>query len=84
MNRSIAKWEWIKWLPHFQLPHAHAKGLIYNEQTRDQLLSSIYEILRERDLEENKEKVRFTPHIVFIIMNQAVNRGPCHIRIFRR
>ena len=46
----------MKWLPHFQLPHTYGKGFIYNEQTRDQLLSSIYEILRERDLEEEKEK----------------------------
>ncbi|MGX2958102.1 type VII secretion protein EssC [Peribacillus sp. JNUCC 23] len=71
-EQEYSEWEWIKWLPHFQLPHAHAKGLIYNEQTRDQLLSSIYEILRERNLEENKEKVRFTPHIVFIIMNRQL------------
>ena len=46
----------MKWLPHFQLPHTYGKGFIYNEQTRDQLLSSIYEILRERDLEEEKKK----------------------------
>ncbi|UOY90555.1 type VII secretion protein EssC [Bacillus glycinifermentans] len=65
-------WEWMKWLPHFQLPHTYAKGFIYNEQTRDQLLSSIYEILRERDLDENKEKTRFRPHFVFIITNQQL------------
>lgn len=65
-------WEWMKWLPHFQLPHTYAKGFIYNEQTRDQLLSSIYEILRERDLDENKEKMRFRPHFVFIITNQQL------------
>jgi S-DNA-T family DNA segregation ATPase FtsK/SpoIIIE len=33
-------------VPQFQLPHMYAKGFIYNEQTRDQLLSSIYELLR--------------------------------------
>ncbi|MDA1476265.1 type VII secretion protein EssC [Bacillus changyiensis] len=65
-------WEWMKWLPHFQLPHTYAKGFIYNEQTRDQLLSSIYEILRERDLDENKEKMLFKPHFVFIITNQQL------------
>lgn len=65
-------WEWMKWLPHFQLPHTYAKGFIYNEQTRDQLLSSIYEILRERNLDENKEKTRFRPHFVFIITNQQL------------
>ncbi|TCP31206.1 S-DNA-T family DNA segregation ATPase FtsK/SpoIIIE [Scopulibacillus darangshiensis] len=65
-------WEWLKWLPHFQLPHAFAKGFIYNEQTRDQLLSSLYEVIRERDLDEEKGKRRFSPHIVFIITNQQL------------
>ncbi|PLR75551.1 type VII secretion protein EssC [Bacillus sp. V3-13] len=71
-EKEYSEWEWVKWLPHFQLPHIHAKGLIYNEQTRDQLLSSIYEILRERDLVEDKEKTRFSPHLVFIITNQQL------------
>ena len=51
------------------MPHMYAKGFIYNEQTRDQLLSSIYELLRERDLEEDKEKKIFQPHFVFVITN---------------
>ncbi|MFC0273107.1 type VII secretion protein EssC [Metabacillus herbersteinensis] len=66
-EKDYSKWEWVKWLPHFQLPHSFAKGLIYNEQTRDQILSSIYEMLRDRDMDEQEEKVRYTPHIVFII-----------------
>ncbi|MEC0768244.1 type VII secretion protein EssC [Bacillus atrophaeus] len=65
-------WEWMKWLPQFQMPHIYAKGFIYNEQTRDQLLSSIYEVLRERDLEEEKEKLLFKPHFVFVITNQQL------------
>ncbi|MBT2575646.1 type VII secretion protein EssC [Bacillus sp. ISL-51] len=66
------EWEWMKWLPQFQLPHMYAKGFIYNEQTRDQLLSSIYELLRERDLEEDKEKLVFQPHFIFVITNQQL------------
>ncbi|USK84004.1 type VII secretion protein EssC [Peribacillus asahii] len=71
-EEEYSDWEWMKWLPHFQLPHVHAKGLIYNEKTRDQLLSSIYEMLRERDSQEDKEKTRFSPHLVFIIANQQL------------
>ncbi|TKD69203.1 type VII secretion protein EssC [Pseudalkalibacillus hwajinpoensis] len=66
---EYANWEWMKWLPHFQMPNSFSRGFIYNEQTRDQLLSSIYEMIRERDLEEDKEKIRFAPHYVFIISN---------------
>ncbi|WP_113926836.1 type VII secretion protein EssC [Bacillus sp. P14.5] len=65
-------WEWMKWLPHFQLPQSFAKGFIYNEKTRDQILSSIYEVLRERDIDEDSEKVRFAPHYVFIITNHQL------------
>lgn len=69
---DYSEWEWLKWLPHFQLPHTYAKGFIYNEQSRDQLLSSIYELIRERDLSEEKEKRVFLPHFVFIIANQSL------------
>ncbi|KPL58221.1 type VII secretion protein EssC [Rossellomorea vietnamensis] len=65
-------WEWMKWLPHFQLPQSFAKGFIYNEKTRDQILSSIYEILRERDIDEDSDKVRYAPHFVFIITNHQL------------
>ncbi|KAB7708255.1 type VII secretion protein EssC [Bacillus aerolatus] len=66
------QWEWIKWLPHFQMPDSFAKGLIYNEQTRDQLLSTLYERLRERELDEEKEKKYFMPHFVFFITNRQL------------
>ena len=69
-EEEYAEWEWMKWLPHFQMPGSFSKGFIYNEQTRDQLLSSIYEMIRERDLEEDQENLRFAPHYVFIISNQ--------------
>ncbi|MFC0190215.1 type VII secretion protein EssC [Fictibacillus aquaticus] len=71
-EKDYKQWEWAKWLPHFQMPNGYAKGMIYNEKSRDQLLSSFYEMLRERDMEEDKEKLRFSPHIVFIVMDQEL------------
>ncbi|MFJ7825344.1 type VII secretion protein EssC [Psychrobacillus sp. NPDC096623] len=64
--------EWMKWLPHFKLPHMHARGLIHNEETRDQLLSSLYEIIRERDTDEQKGKSIFAPHLVFIVSDYSL------------
>ncbi|MBM7703051.1 type VII secretion protein EssC [Metabacillus iocasae] len=66
------QWEWMKWLPHFQLPNSFAKGFIYNEQSRDQLLSSLYEMIRERDLQEEKKERIFLPHVVFIVANHSL------------
>lgn len=66
------KVEWMKWLPHFNIPNMYARGFIYNEKTRDQLLSTIYEMIRERDIKEDKDEIRFTPHLVFVITNQQL------------
>lgn len=71
-HADYTEFEWMKWLPHFMLPHMHAKGFIHNEQTRDQLLSSLYEIIRERDIDENKGELRFTPHLIFIITDYSL------------
>lgn len=69
-KQDYTNWEWMKWLPHFQLPGSYARGLIYNEKTRDQLLSSLYEMLRERELDQEKDKKRFIPHFIFIVTNR--------------
>lgn len=71
-EKNYDELEWMKWLPHFKIPNMFAKGFIYNEKTRDQLLSSLYEMIRERDLVEDKKAVRFSPHYTFIIMNQQL------------
>ncbi|MTH53959.1 type VII secretion protein EssC [Bacillus mangrovi] len=71
-EKEYDEWQWVKWLPHFQLPHARAKGLIYNEQTRDQLLSSLYELIKERDIQKDEKGIFFSPQIVFIVTNQQL------------
>ena len=71
-EEEYKSWEWMKWLPQFQLPHTYAKGFIYNEQTRDQLLTSIYEIIKERELDEERDKKIFTPHFIFIVTNRQL------------
>ncbi|RWZ54496.1 type VII secretion protein EssC [Halobacillus fulvus] len=71
-EKEYEDWEWVKWLPHMKMPNSHAKGMIYNEQTRDQLLPSLYSMLRDRDLEEGNEEKRFVPHVVFIVTNQEL------------
>lgn len=71
-DEEYADVEWMKWLPHFKLPHMHARGLIHNEETRDQLLSSLYEIIRERDTDDQKGKSIFAPHLVFIVSDYSL------------
>ena len=51
-------WEAWRWLPHFQLHNLNLRGLIHNEQTRDVVLNSFYQIIvkRRQMVRENASK----------------------------
>ncbi|GIN20544.1 type VII secretion protein EssC [Siminovitchia fordii] len=72
------KWEWMRWLPHFQLPGSEAKGFIYDEKACDYILNPLYHMLRERELaqkeafEKKREAKKFLPHIVFFVANRSL------------
>ncbi|GGL51995.1 type VII secretion protein EssC [Sporolactobacillus putidus] len=71
-EEEYAEWAWLKWLPHLKSLNTQGRDMIYSEQTRDLLLSGIYELLKERERAENKEKKLFLPHIVFIVASDRL------------
>ncbi|WP_332238748.1 type VII secretion protein EssC [Sporolactobacillus sp. KGMB 08714] len=71
-EEEYAEWAWLKWLPHLKSLSTRGRNMIYSEQTRDLLLSGIYELLKERQHTENKEKRLFLPHIVFIVASDRL------------
>src|SRR5699024_9379921 len=71
------KWNWMRWLPQANLQALNVRGFIYHERSRDQILHSLYQVLKERQLmleeKENKnEKIHFTPHYVFLITDERL------------
>jgi len=72
-----SNWDWMRWLPHASLRDINVRGFVYHERTRDQVLNSLYQILKERkqaiDEKTNKsEKVYFSPHFVVLITNEKM------------
>ena len=71
------EWEWMRWLPHAKLQDLNIRGFVYNERTRDQVLTSLYQILKERnhtltEKENSQEKQYFTPHYVVFITDEKI------------
>ncbi|MEZ0116938.1 UNVERIFIED_ORG: S-DNA-T family DNA segregation ATPase FtsK/SpoIIIE [Heyndrickxia coagulans] len=71
------KWDWMRWLPHASLREMNVRGFVYHERSRDQVLNSLYQILKDRklSLEEkgNKnEKIYFSPHFVIFITDEKL------------
>lgn len=73
-------WDYWRWLPHFQLDNLNLRGLIHNEQTRDVVLNSFYQIIvkRRQMVRENASKsakLNFSPHYVLTILDDSYLLG---------
>ena len=64
-----SSFEWMKWLPHCKLHMSNVYGMVYSDRTRDLVLNSINQILKDRvqRLDDKKNKSIFLPHFLFII-----------------
>lgn len=60
---------WMNWFPHLKVQSINVYGCINSEKMRDQILGSLQQILKERQIknEEKKKEARYTPHFLFII-----------------
>lgn len=63
------EFRWMRWYPHFTIKSLNMSGDINSEQMRDQVLGSLFQILKDRKLkiEESSKQSQFLPHFVFII-----------------
>lgn len=68
-EKYAQNFSWMRWLPHMRIQAINALGLVCSERTRDVVLGSMNQILKERcsRLEEGKKETRFLPHYLFII-----------------
>ncbi|MGC4376903.1 type VII secretion protein EssC [Fictibacillus sp. Mic-4] len=72
-----ANWEWMRWLPHASLREMNVRGFVYHERSRDQVLNTLYQILKERKLavdekSNSNEKLYFSPHFVVLITDEKL------------
>lgn len=63
------EYEYLRWLPHLKIHAVNAIGMIHTERKRDQVLGSVYQILKERKqrVEEDRKDKTFLPHLLFVI-----------------
>src|SRR5699024_182054 len=71
------KWDWMRWLPHASLQELNVRGFVYHERSRDQVLNSMYQVLKERQLtldekESKNDKIYFSPHYVVLITDEKL------------
>lgn len=68
---------WSRWLPHMTFTTQNIRGFVYNQRTRDQILTSMYSLIKERiqtvrEKNIGNEKVIFSPHLIFVITDMSL------------
>ncbi len=46
----------MRWLPHGSVRDINVRGFVYHDRSRDQVLNSLYQILKERKLKLDEKK----------------------------
>lgn len=72
-----SEWDWMRWLPHANVRDVNVRGFVYHERSRDQVLNSLYQILKERkqalaERPNKNEKMYFAPHYVVLITDEKL------------
>lgn len=74
-EEELPLWNWSRWLPHTQLKVFNSRGFVYSQRTRDQLLTSLYQIIKERKLDSEQEKSsekQYAPRYVLLITDLSL------------
>src|SRR5699024_2041012 len=70
------EWEWMRWLPHASLKELNVRGFVYHDRSRDQVLNSLHQILKERTLQmnekEQQKELYFFPHYLVLITDEKI------------
>ncbi|MGT2772531.1 type VII secretion protein EssC [Streptococcus marimammalium] len=68
-------WHWSRWLPHIKLKAFNSRGFVYSQRTRDQLLTSLYQIIKERKLDSEQDKntqKEYSPRYILFITDLSL------------
>ena len=68
-------WHWMRWLPHATLQGMNVRGFVYNQRSRDQVLNSLNQILKQRQteaMEPGRKELLFSPHYVVLVTDKTL------------
>lgn len=74
-EEEYALWRWSRWLPHITIKALNVRGFVYDMRTRDQVLTAMYQLIKDRKLDSGKTpgtKTIYTPSYVFLITDLSL------------
>ncbi|WP_456048052.1 type VII secretion protein EssC [Abiotrophia defectiva] len=70
-------WKWMRWLPHSYLSALNTKGFVFSQASRDRLMTSLYQIIKDRKLKvetqnDSKKGLLFLPQYILIVTDMSL------------
>ncbi|MGL5042162.1 MAG: type VII secretion protein EssC [Culicoidibacterales bacterium] len=69
------QWAWARWLRQTKMQEVNIRGFVYHDRSRDQVLSSLHQILKARKQEKadkSADKMQFSPHYLVTITDETL------------
>ena len=74
-EEELKLWSWCKYLPHMKIKELNMRSFIYDQKSRDQILTALYQIIKERKADEESEKSKekiYSPRYILFIMDLSL------------
>lgn len=73
---ELDDWSWMRWYRHSSLRDMNVRGFVHDQRSRDQVLSSLNQILKARrnalDEVRGSQRTTFTPHYVVVVLDETL------------
>ncbi|MFF1530716.1 type VII secretion protein EssC [Cellulomonas sp. NPDC058312] len=75
-EQELVDWAWMRWFRHAALRDVNLRGLVHDQRSRDQVLSTLNQVLKVRRTARAEvrggQSTTFTPHYVVLILDETL------------
>lgn len=77
-QKDQPKYEWIKWLPHIKDSCGELRGIVCDDESRDNVFEYLYALMAERDvqLKDDNKSVIVPCYVVFVLEEYGIKTHP--------
>lgn len=71
------KYEWIKWIPHIKSSGGDCRGIVCDDESRDDIFETLYAMMTQRYLSAGEDNASITPfYVVFVLEEYGIKTHP--------
>ena len=71
------KYEWIKWIPHIKSSGGDCRGIVCDDESRDDIFEALYAMMTQRYISAGEDNASVSPfYVVFVLEEYGIKTHP--------